>query len=440
MQTSLVTAPSVSRVGRHPAHPFHVRHAPYVIQPFMIAPVLPGETMKNLTFQSRVLTAPLKSSIIGWWIEHYFFYVKHRDLHDATKFTDMVLDPAAVLTGHEDYQAATRDPFYYWASKAATTYTGVNWLKAATRVVVENYFRDEGQAWDAATIDGNPAAYLQQNANVFQSAVLNSVLTDTSGAGQTDVLIPEQAADAGILMSDVERARYQYEFLRQQNLVNATYEDWLRSYGVRTSQAVVNKPELIRYSRDWTYPASHVLPSSVTPGDSSVTSACSWSIAEKADKDRFFKEPGFIVGYTCCRPKVYLQKQNVYAAALMQDAFAWLPAILNNDAMASWKKITDAAGDLIGGTATGDWWVDVKDLLLYGDQFLSVDVDAGTDINKMALPAADLDVLKPVQASVDGLFVSGDATNGVYQDGIVRLSILGAQVDTSPRGSVLAGF
>lgn len=435
MQTQLAVAPRVSRVGRNPSHPFHVRHAPYEIQPFFIAPVLPGETMKNLSLQSRVLTQPLKASIIGWWIEHYVFYVKHRDLHDYTKFTDMVLDPAAVLTGHEDYQSATRDPFYGWATKAATTYTGLNWLKACTRVVVETFFRDEGEAWDVATIDGNPAAYLQQ-ANAFQSAVLNTVLTDTSGAGQTDVLIPEQAADAGTLYSDVEKARWQYEFLRQQNLVNASYEDWLRSYGVRSLTAVQNKPELVRYMRDWTYPASHVIPSAVTPGDSSVTSACSWSIAERADKDRFFREPGFLVGYTCARPKVYLGNQNVYAAALMQDAYSWLPAILNGDATASWKKITDAAGDLIAGGATGDWWVDIKDLLIYGDQFTNQDVNAATTMNKMLLPAADVNVLHPVQASVDALFVSGDATAGVWQDGIVRLHVMGAQQDTSPRGAV----
>ena len=63
---SLVTATALKPTGRRPrrpSHPFQVRHEPFQIQPFFIAPVLPGETMKNLLLQSRAVTLPLKNPL-----------------------------------------------------------------------------------------------------------------------------------------------------------------------------------------------------------------------------------------------------------------------------------------------------------------------------------------------------------------------------------------
>jgi len=167
-----------------------------------------------------------------------------------------------------------------------------------------------------------------------------------------------------------------------------------------------------------------------------VTSACSWSITERANKDRFFREPGFIFGVTVSRPKVYLQKQKATLAGLLDDTKSWLPAILMGQPQASWKKVTDAATDVIAGTATSDWWIDLKDYFLYGEQFINQAIGSALDVSKMDVPDANLNARHPVQASVDGLFVSGDATAGVRQDGIVRLHIATHLAETSPRGSI----
>ena len=51
-QISLVNdAPLVGRIQRRPKHSFNVKHQPFTIQPIMIAPVIPGETMTNLLLQ-----------------------------------------------------------------------------------------------------------------------------------------------------------------------------------------------------------------------------------------------------------------------------------------------------------------------------------------------------------------------------------------------------
>ena len=39
---------AAGRVLRSPRHTFQLRQRPFEITPFLLAPVLPGETMKNL--------------------------------------------------------------------------------------------------------------------------------------------------------------------------------------------------------------------------------------------------------------------------------------------------------------------------------------------------------------------------------------------------------
>ena len=55
---SVVDLPRQGRVSRRPEHTFHVRFRPFQIQPVMIAPVLPGETLKQAQFQMRGLRTP----------------------------------------------------------------------------------------------------------------------------------------------------------------------------------------------------------------------------------------------------------------------------------------------------------------------------------------------------------------------------------------------
>ena len=72
-----------NRVTRRPQHRFNLKTKLYQIQPLMIAPVLPGESLTNIMLQAQSWSDPLAAGVlrnIGWWKEYYFFYVKHRDL------------------------------------------------------------------------------------------------------------------------------------------------------------------------------------------------------------------------------------------------------------------------------------------------------------------------------------------------------------------------
>ena len=63
--TVLSEVAQMQRRTRSPAHPFNLSYRPWQIQPFFIAPVLPGETMQEVTVQARTVTDPIQNGLIG---------------------------------------------------------------------------------------------------------------------------------------------------------------------------------------------------------------------------------------------------------------------------------------------------------------------------------------------------------------------------------------
>ena len=133
---------------RSPRHTFQLRHKPFCIQPFMLAPVLPGETMKSLLLQARAVTAPIANPLIGWWLEYYFFYVKHRDLDGRDDFSEMMLDLEKDMSSYHSSASAVH---YHMANR-------INWSQLCLKRVTEEYFRTEDEVWNTHAIDGLPPA------------------------------------------------------------------------------------------------------------------------------------------------------------------------------------------------------------------------------------------------------------------------------------------
>lgn len=404
---------------RRPSHPFYLKTKPFGIYPFLIAPVLPGETLKNALMQSRVITDPIKNRIIGWHKEYYLFYVKHSDMDGSADFKNMMLDPDLSMASY----APTSIASYY--SYNDGTDLGVNWVYQCYKRVVEEYFRDEGEAWNvqALTEDANIAVAGVLNKGWLDSAILSANLPSGTDVDTLDVVTP----------GDLDPAYRAWQLLMSQSLINMTYEDYLRSFGVR-GQAVLEgskRPELIRYVRDWQYPSN-----TINASTGAATSAVSWAIAERADKDRFFAQPGFIFGVTVTRPKIYFSNQRGALVHWMARAQDWLPAILRDDPWTSLKEFDDADGPLAGltGGAGNDYWVDLRDLFVHGDQFVNFDITTGSGSqNDIELPAATLTnagKFYPTETMIDTMFVTA-GTDYVYEDGRVDLAILGTQRDNT---------
>lgn len=422
-QVSFVSpAPQVSRKLRKPVHHFQLRQRPWTIQPSFIAPVLPGETLKNLLLQVRAVSDPIKNPLIGWWAEHYVFYVKHRDLTRRDDLETMMLDPSwtpAGAAGGTLVEAANVDEYHYGGH--------INWTGLCLERIVEEYFRDDGEALGTYTLTSVSGATAMEIASINDQSWLDSVRNEADYTTAIDPVVAD-GVDAGtdLNASEVQRALDMYKLQSLHGLTDMSYEEFLATHGVRMHKEASHIPELVRYVRDWTYPTSHVEPTTGAP-----TSAVSWKLAERADKDRFFREPGFLFGVCVYRPKVYRSKQIGSAVDLMESAFTWLPALLGDSYNASMLRVaTGASGPL--STNTDEYWLDVKDILLYGDQFVNFALTA-TDAGLVALPTAALQKRYAATADADALFVSASPANQIRSDGVVSLQILGRQVDTSPR-------
>lgn len=411
MVTFLQAAPKTERVGRYPKHPFRVNALPFTAQPFMIAPVLPAETLTNIYMESRVVSDPVLNPIIGWKQEYYFFYVRVSDmLSDLIR--DMFVDPTNTdLTA--TLGVAANDQAYYQAKG------GIDYLKRAMIAITTHYFRDQDEAWDKwKTASGLPMVQIRDT--LWMDSLVDKDLMPEGPAISS-------AVDAG----DLERLMDAYEMLRSLNVANMTYEDFLRQSGVRIPTKDENKPELLARFAEFSYPANTIDPVSGAP-----TSALSWVFKNGNRDPKQFKEPGFVIGVAVTRPKVYFSGLAGYAAAYMGRAWDWMPQYLATMPETSMKQFVGDTGPLGDRTtATDSYWADMRDLLLYGDQFHNVQAFNAVPANvgaehMLALPIGDpFNVKNPTEAMAKSFFK--DAVNGtnVKHDGVVSLSIKGHQVD-----------
>jgi len=397
-----------ARAMRRPRHNFQIIARPWSIVPIMNAPVLPGETMKNLLLQSRVVTDPIRNKLVGWWQEYYFFYVKLRDLDGRADFTEMFVDNSKSLSAYDEAAAIG----WYHADR-------INWTRLATKRIVEEYFRDEGEAWDIVTHGGFNYPVASVNTDNWMQSLHQGADVDAVDPTLT------VGGDGLITGSEVEFLQLSWQLARQQGLTQMSYDQYLEQYGVKNAvPEEPHRPELIRYTREWQYPSN-----TINPANGAPTSAVSWSIADRADKARYFKEPGFIIGLSVTRPKTYFRNAVGSLSSFMEKAQHWLPAMFMHDAGISWIEFASGAGP--APEITQAYHADVRDLLKYGDQFYNF-----TDTQEMSgveLPAADGDHKYPTATMAQQLFVD-DATSAFYvrQDGVVALGIESHVRDLSP--------
>lgn len=396
----LVEAEKQARIPRSPSHTFRVDHKPWELQQVAHIPVLPAETLKNLSIQSRAVSQPLVSPLIGWWLEYYVFYTTHRQLEQQV-LMDMMLDPNVNLTA----SAANARDFYNGK--------GYNWAGKVTETIVKYWFRDVDER--SSTYDiraGRPS--VRTGMERFDQSFRKDSQVPVGSAQNAD-------------RNEEERLQNVWEFLRTSGFAKMSYEDFLESYGVKGKTVDQKRPELIRITRDWQYPTNTINPATGVP-----TTACSWSIQERADKDRYFAEPGFISVFTVARPKIYLSNQTSAAIASLDRAFRWLPAIMQGDPALSLAEFlpTDGPFGKATGGLTENYWLDMRDLFVHGDQWIDA---TDTTTNSVALPTP-AGVLKfPTEAMANSLFVgTTEPTRMVKQDGIVKATILGTQMDYTP--------
>lgn len=421
-----VTVESLPQRGRRlrkPQHNFMVRHKPFALQPFMIAPVLPGDTMKNLLMQATVVTDPIKNSTLGWWNEFYFFYVKLRDLPERTAIEQMLIANAAAPA------AGTADLACNYAGE------GVNWVRKCLDRVRDCYFRSEEEveqgmgmfAHDGAATNPLPLAKLVTVPGWMENLKIGNDTPISDGTPLPGAAFPPLPDH----LTGFADAYTQWQEMQHLEMAPANFTDYLKTFGIRPPAALreeKHQPELLRYVRNFKKPSNTV------SGDGAINSQVVWSdVAERGDKDRFFAEPGFIFGVTTTRAKMYSAKQTASMSSFLNDAYSWLPALLQPDPFTSLKKFAfGGVGPL--ANQDEDYWVDLADLFVGGDQFVNMDP---TGLPGFVNTPADLDFPTkihkdyPFVGDIDALFAN-PAKNLVYVEGRADLTILSSVQDTTP--------
>lgn len=370
---SLVTdaGSRVGRTNRNPRHQFLVNASPWEIVPFFIAPVLAGETMKGLLMQGTTKMEGVKPALSGWWQETFFFYVKHRDLAARDLLAEMHVANASTAS-----LEAGANSLYFHA-------VGIPWMQMCYQRIVEEYFRDEGEPFGAATSSNGYALARLDRSNFLDSAILDGFTPDTD-----EDQLPGDELHNSLYEAHAVPAGYEAHFdtwlqMRRARLVAVDFEDYLKAHGIRVAKDKVDphRPELVRYEKDWQTPRPWYVPYTGEPAAS-----LTWTQSIRADKDRFFDEPGFLVGLSVIRPKVLIAGISGSAVGLLKDAFTWLPAMLNSDPETSLIKVSNAtAKDLFPNyEGTEEVWIDVKDLFVHGEDYTNIGpASNGTGIDSL---------------------------------------------------------
>ena len=419
-------APAYARTARktrRPMHKFNLVTKPFQLQPMMIAPVLPGETLKGMMLQAQVWSDPLATTMknIGWWCEYAFFYVKHRDLPGYEGAVDGIGKDLVDMFVSNESLASHQD-----ADGLAWTYCppgGVDFLLEATKRVTEEYFRDEGEAWDAAAVDGVPLVkiYGRGQSDAWERLTLATAYEDREQDLDLD-------ADGAVEVSEAQQAFAEWAAMHDAGLVDMTYQDWMKTYGgsagpsAEPDRVDYHRPEDVAHMREFTYPTNTVEPTTGVPAV-----AVGWRVATRMDKAIRFDEPGWLIGYSFIRPKVYLENQQGTVAAMMQTRNSWLPAVLNDQSDVSHLLIGDDTGPLKGVMDAGDvdYYIDLRDLLNNGEQFVNY-APGGPAF--MELPTST--GVRRYAAATEIMEMFSDTTNGrLRQDGVVSLQILGRQYE-----------
>lgn len=435
--TARIISPTrkTGRAVRTPEHPFYGKLVPHVLNPVHIQPVLPGETMSNLLWQFRALTPPLKSQLVGWWMEMYVFYVKLSQLDNATAFIGAIGDDApAGMVLSPDYNPAALAAGAGNSAGYLEDTASIDWVKRCSDVVVRHFFRDEGEDETVATgLYGGSSAYPMVHLKL--PGWMDSIIA--TGDIPAAPALPNDAANA--TMRELERLQQQWEMLNALGVTNMTYADFVKQWGVKIDGPTdAARPELIRYERYWQLPGTAALGG--TSDAPAISSVVSWKAEGRADKDRLFKEHGFIVAFMVPRPKLYLGTQRSTAVVALDNGFKWAPKMFDDQyAGVTLADFADGRGPLYDTEAgTNDGYTfDTKDLFLYGDQYLvNVQQGGSHSFPTATLPSLDPDGRYPLTTDIDNLMADLTSPDvNVLVDGIFRTTIKTNLRDSSPQNS-----
>lgn len=405
-----------TRVTRKPTFPIAGVMKPFGLYPVMATPVLPGETLQEFEQKSRQISMPVQHPLVGAWMEQWLVYVKLTDIdHQLAQMFISNDHPTAGFTA-----TASSDRYY-------TRQGQIDYIRRCTEATWQAYFADEGE--QIRYIDDVP---MIKRSNVDWTQ--NLMFTP-------DDLIVED------LPSNPEGQLTGMQIMALAGMSEISYEKYLQQYGVSQSETaqMMGKPEILRYSRQWTTPVNQIDPATGAP-----SSAWAWAGTLKNEKPKRFDEPGFLVLFQAVRPKLFTDALRYSVVGNLWGFRDFFPAYNLTDPAAGIMEIqTDdlAFADVFGpdGAAALGILYDHRDILSHGEQFVNTRTDSPYRVpmisSQRALsesqPIQDMRGQYPSLADINALFHEStkptpvEARRFIYYEGICECTIRGHVKDTT---------
>lgn len=342
MQNLSIVQPGATKTRRmrNPSFPLQGGIQPMGLYPYFFTPVLPGETLDKHTLKNTLVSPPVKSPLAGAWAETWLFYVRITDIDPV--LSEMFI---GTLTSTAGFTAPADRPRYFTKSGQ------IDWLYLATQRIHETFFINEDETVYMHP-DGVPMIK-RINTDAYESTVFEETPPGPEALGD-----PE-----GEPISD---QLYAYMRMRQMGMGVTSYEDYLKTYGLKSEITPKRgDPELISYRRYWTLPSNVI-----NPTDGSPSGAWYWRIDETNDKPKRFLEPGFLIGYHVVRPKLLDANIKFSLSSSLWGFQDWIPSYSLQDPAAGIRAVDAGAQPWITTPALNTKTVmfDHRDLLAHGEQ------------------------------------------------------------------------
>lgn len=406
------------RTLRKPRGNTFTRLSPFAITPSFFHPVLPHETVQKIMYRSTVRTPLLAGQFQGSRLYNYFYFVPITRLSvfdGANGIRQMLLDPDTDVSG---IKTTAHDASYFSAKGS------IDYLKECMKVIMEDHFRYEGEAWDHALIGDYPAIRLDSE------SVFHSLIKASEYDAGVDLNL-DLDNDGSITMKELNAAKIAWAHQVSSGVHEMQFEDWLTTFGVRNAKEP-NEDEIehIQTNRMWATPSRLI-----DPTDGGVSSVCQWDVdINIKDRKKYFKVPGFLVGMQCWVPKYYFSNQTGSVAGFMNSHEAFFSPLTSHVEHSGYEEYPLVAGGTGNGTAEGplsssttEYMLDLKDLLMYGENFFNA-----TPEFTLPRPKIDsLDTAYPTKAEGDAYILSTVVDKTAVSDGKYQLEIKSNLTDDS---------
>ena len=309
---------------RKPRYPFTNAGFFGMLTPIARAPVLPGETLKEISLRLTGQSVPIGYPLVGAYVDVHYWYVPFR-LLDADFPEEIV---AGTWNPSAQFAAANGKKSVYF-----TTTSGNSMLHDAVHHL-GNLFYNPLTASDMSASTDLVAMRADMIAEMFSSEEVE---------GGPDVSI--DVSGGTLSMEELFDSRREYLTNLKRAQLDDSYLTHLAQAGVDMKEGFISEPEFLWSQRKWIMPSK-----AVDQSTGNTVQSYFVSMEGKRQTRKYFPEHGLIVGLALIRPSFFDTAKKGTFDELHDDCWHenWFPGISKEfrvDTNTDWSPLADAKID-----------------------------------------------------------------------------------------------